>query len=122
MSLYLDTRGGSNVAIGICGRCSLKFPLVDLHPDPNSPGLLVCGTIGSMIGSGSWIGGSGCIDMYDPYRLPPRETEDITLTMPRPDVHLQTVTVAPGDSNWPPSQFPDDGLQAAQLPSTGNSS
>jgi hypothetical protein len=88
MPLYLDTIGNSNVAIGICGRCSMKFPLVELSPDPNSPGLLVCGTPGGMTGKGSWTGGHGCSDMYDPWRLPPRETECITLTMPRPDVPL----------------------------------
>jgi hypothetical protein len=125
MSLYLDTRGNANVAIGICGRCSLKYPLVDLHPDPNSPGLMVCGTPGAMTGKGTWVGGWGCADMLDPYRLRTHETENITLEYPRPDVKLPVpgyVTVAPGDANWPPSQFPDDGLQAAQLPSTGNSS
>src|SRR5271163_1316221 len=97
MGLYLDTIGNSNVAIGICGRCSQKFALVDLSPDPNSPGLLVC---------------QDDIDEYDPWRLPPREVECITLTMPRPDVPLQTTSVAPGSSAWPPSAFPDDGLQA----------
>jgi len=125
MSLYIDTHGRTTVAIGICGRCSLKFPLDDLSPDPNSPGLMVCGTPGTMTGKGSWAGGWGCADMLDPYRLPPPQTEDITLEYPRPDTPLPIqpyTSVAPGDSNWPPSQFPDDGLQAAQLPSTGNSS
>jgi hypothetical protein len=119
VSLYLSTEGNSVVAIGICGRCSMKCALVDLHPDPNSPGLMVCGTPGAMTGKGTWVGGSGCADMYDPWRLPPREVECITLEYPRPDVPLQTVSVAPGDVNWPPSQFPDDGLQSAQKPSTG---
>ena len=125
MSLYLNTLGNSSVAIGICGRCSLKFPIVELSPDPNSPGLMVCGTPGQMTGRGSWIGGTGCADMLDPYRLPPRETEDITVRMPRPDTRLPSpgyVSVAPGDANWPASSFPDDGLGAAQLPTTGNSS
>jgi|HubBroStandDraft_2_1064218.scaffolds.fasta_scaffold662626_2 hypothetical protein len=122
MSVYLETIGNSNVAIGICGRCSLKFPLVDLHPDPNSPGLMVCGTPGRMTGKGTWAGGDGCADMLDPYRMPPRETECITLEYPRPDVPLQTTSVAPGSAAWPPSSFPDDGLQAAQTPPTGNSS
>lgn len=106
MALYLDTSSRSTVGIGICGRCSLKFPLEELMPDPNYPGLLVC---------------KDDVDDYDPYRLPPRETENITLMMPRPDVPLQTTTVAPGSAAWPPSSFPDDGLQAAQTPSTGNS-
>ncbi len=125
MPLYLDTRGNSSVAIGICGRCSVKFPIGELTEDPNAPGLLVCGRPAQMTGKGTWTGGYGCADMLDPYRLPPRETEDITIRMPRPDTKLPLpgyVTVAPGDPNWPPSSFPDDGLQANQLPSTGNSS
>jgi hypothetical protein len=120
MSEYLNTIGRTRLAIGICGRCSLKFALDDLSPDINYPGLLVCGVPGSMTGQGTWIGGSGCSDMYDPYRLPPRETEDITLEMPRPDDRIITISVAPGDVNWPPSQFEDDGLQANQSPSDGN--
>jgi hypothetical protein len=122
MSEYLNTLGNSNIAIGICGRCSLKFALVDLHPDPNYPGLMVCGTPGAMTGKGTWTGGHGCSDMYDPYRLPPHEVEDIVLEFPRPDVHLTTISVAPGSPAWPVSSFPDDGLQAAQAPATGNSS
>jgi hypothetical protein len=122
MSEYLSTIGNSSIAIAICGRCSLKFAIVDLQPDPNSPGLMVCGTPSRMTGKGTWTGGTGCMDMYDPYRLPPHETEDITLEYPRPDTRLPIppyISVAPGDPNWPPSQFPDDGLQAAQLPPTG---
>lgn len=107
MPLYLDTSGNSTLGIGLCARCSLKFPLDELMPDPNYPGLMVC---------------RDDIDDYDPYRLPQREPESITLEYPRPDVKLVTVTVAPGDANWPPSSFPDDGLQALQKPSTGNSS
>ena len=42
MPRYLNTRGNTTLAIGICGRCSIKMPLDKLQPDPNSPGLLVC--------------------------------------------------------------------------------
>lgn len=73
MGAYLDTRGLAQISIGICGRCSLKFPSVDLMPDPNSPGLMVC---------------RDDVDDYDPYRLPPRETEVITLEFVRPDEPL----------------------------------
>jgi hypothetical protein len=122
MSLYLNTRGNSRLAIGICGRCSRKFPLDELSPDLNAPGLLVCGSPGAMTGKGTWVGGYGCADMLDPYRLPPHEVEMVTLLMPRPDTKLTTTSVAPGSAAWPVSQFPDDGLQAAQQPSTGNAS
>lgn len=122
MGYYLDTRGFSSLAVGICGRCSLKFPLVELHPDPNTPGLMVCGTPGAMTGKGTWSGGYGCADMLDPYRLPPREVEDITLEYPRPDTDLfPTTTVAPGTPSWPSNSFPG-GQGSAQLPTNGNSS
>ena len=89
--MFLNTLGNSTLAIGICGRCSQKFPLDELSPDVNSPGLMVCREDS---------------DMLDPYRLAPREVEDITLTMPRPDVQLTTITVAPGDPSWPVSGLP----------------
>jgi len=73
MSVFLDTTGRSTLAIGICGRCSRKFPYDDLMPDPNYPGLRVC---------------RDDLDEYDPYRLPARQTEDITLRFPRPDTPL----------------------------------
>jgi hypothetical protein len=44
--------------------------LDELHSDPNSPGLLVC---------------REDLDVLDPYRLPARQTEDITLPFYRPD-------------------------------------
>lgn len=122
MGEYLSTWGRSRLAIGICGRCSLKYALDDLHPDPNYPGLMVCGTPGAMTGKGTWSGGWGCSDIYDPYRLPPHEVEDITLDMPRPDTKLPIppyTSVAPGDPNWPTTTFLG-GNGAAQKPTTGN--
>lgn len=74
MSLYLDTRGQPTVAVGICDRCRMKRPLACLRPDNNSPGLRVCDR--------------GCNDDLDPYRLPARRTEDVTLQYPRPDEDL----------------------------------
>lgn len=76
MPRYLDTRGLTSVAIGVCDRCKFKRALVDLHADRNSPGLQVCND------------GMGCNDELDPYRLPARRSEDITLRRPRPDEPL----------------------------------
>ena len=76
MPVYINTRGHSTLAIGICGRCSRKFPLDELLPDPNSPGLRVC---------------RDDIDQFDPYRLPARQTENIALRHPRPDTPLDGV-------------------------------
>jgi hypothetical protein len=105
LSAFLDTTGNTTLAIGICGRCSLKFPLDSLMPDLNSPGLMVC---------------RDDMDDLDPYRLPPRETEDITLQFPRPDTQLfPTTSVAPGGALWPVSQFSGNSLPTAQQPQDG---
>ena len=74
MPVFLDTRGRSTIAIAICGRCSRKVPYDELMPDPNYPGLRVC---------------KDDLDDYDPYRLPARQTEDISLRFPRPDTPLE---------------------------------
>lgn len=75
MSIYLSTTGKSTLGIGICGRCSRKFSLDDLGPDPNYPGLRVC---------------KDDKDEYDPYRLPARQPEVIALRFPRPDTPIST--------------------------------
>lgn len=89
MPKYIDPRGHSTFGIGICARCSKKYSLDELHPDPNASGLMCCA--------------NGCIDQYDPYRLAPKTTEDIVLMWARPDVQLY-----PG-----PVQVPINRLQAA---------
>lgn len=89
MSLFLDTRGNPTLGIGICGRCSRKFPLHMLHQDPNSPGLRVC---------------REDMDQYDPWRLPAKPPDDIVLPFTRPDTPLgvswqliaQTTQAVPG--------------------------
>jgi len=75
MSIYLDTLGKTTLAIGICGRCSRKFSLDDLYSDPNYPGLRVCKVD---------------VDDYDPYRLPARQPEKISLLFARPDTPIET--------------------------------
>lgn len=73
MSIYLDTRGRSTLGIGLCARCSRKMSLDQLFSDPNSPGLRVC---------------RDDLDQLDPYRLPPRQPDNITLPFVRPDAPL----------------------------------
>lgn len=75
MPLFLDTRGNTTLGIGICSRCSRKMPLHKLQPDPNFPGLRVC---------------DADMDQFDPYRLPPRQTENITLPFLRTDAPVGT--------------------------------
>lgn len=73
MSLYLDPTGEPTYGIGICARCSRKFLLADLHPDPNSPGLMVC---------------LEDLDEFDPWRLPALQPDTIVLPFTRPDEPL----------------------------------
>jgi hypothetical protein len=75
MPVYLSTRGKTTLGIGICGRCSRKFSLDDLHSDPNYPGLMVC---------------DADRDDYDPYRLPARQPDNIVLPFTRPDTPIGT--------------------------------
>ena len=74
MPIFLDTRGYSDIAIAVCDRCKMKRPHADLQKDPNFPGLMVCSY--------------GCKDQFDPYRLPARKTERITIRFPRPDANV----------------------------------
>lgn len=80
MPRFLNTEGNAVIAIFICDRCRMKRPIIEAMPDPNFPGLKVCQ--------------QGCADEKDPYRLPARKTERITLQYPRPDV---SVAVDPDD-------------------------
>lgn len=78
--MFLDTRGNAVLSIAVCDRCKMKRAHVELSPDNNFPGLMVCNR--------------GCNDEKDPYRLPARKTERITIRFPRPDV-----SVAANDNN-----------------------
>lgn len=75
MSIFLDTTGEPTLGIGICARCSRKFKLAELHPDPNYPNLMVC---------------KEDTDEYDPYRLAPRPPDQIVLPFNRPDTPINT--------------------------------
>jgi len=75
MPVYLDTRGNSVLSVAVCDRCNRKFPYVELMPDPNFPGMRVC---------------KDDLDNFDPWRLPARQTENIALRFPRPDVSVAT--------------------------------
>jgi hypothetical protein len=72
-SYWLDPTGKTTFGIGICGRCSKKFFLEELEPDPNSPALMVC---------------REDKDVYDPYRLPSRPEDQISLPFVRPDTNI----------------------------------
>lgn len=75
MPRFLNTKGNPTLGIGICSRCSRKFPLHKLEPDPNYPGLRVC---------------AADKDQFDPYRLPPLQPEKISLPFVRTDAPIAT--------------------------------
>ena len=101
MPRFLDTRGNAVIAIFICDRCRMKRPIIEAMPDPNFPGLKVCQ--------------QGCADEKDPYRLPARKTERITLQFPRPDV---SVAVNPNDIAVSPYGGALSTEQSGQTPAT----
>jgi len=73
MPMWLDTRGKSDCAIGICSRCGFKMAHADMVSDPNAPGIR---------------GHKHCMDDFDPWRLPARQPDQISIEYPRPDISL----------------------------------
>ena len=74
MSKWLDTRGNTVLSIAICDRCKMKRAYDEIGTDRNLPGLRVCNF--------------GCNDERDPYRLPARQPEKISIRFPRPDADV----------------------------------
>ena len=72
---FLDPTGEPTYGIGLCARCSRKFPLAELAPDPNYPNLMVCAEDS---------------DDYDPYRLAPKPEDQVVLPFVRPDTPINT--------------------------------
>jgi len=89
MSMWLDTRGNTVLNIAICDRCKMKRAYSDISDDGNIRGLRVCN--------------QGCSDERDPYRLPARPTEKISVRFPRPDADIaekqDTITTDPNIVN-----------------------
>lgn len=71
--VFLDTTGNPTLGVGICDRCRKKFPIDELRPDRDVPGLLVCRDDN---------------DERDRYKLPQRKPESISLRNIRPDVDI----------------------------------
>lgn len=80
MSKWLNTIGNTVLSIAICDRCKMKRAYDDISQDRNIPGLRVCIF--------------GCNDERDPYRLPARQPEKISLRFPRPDADIAAVNDA----------------------------
>lgn len=73
MPRFLDTRGLPTLTVAICDRCRMKMSVTALAPDPNAPGLMVC---------------VDCRDVFDPWRLPARKPDQISVPASRPDEPL----------------------------------
>lgn len=72
---FLNTTGKATLGVGICDRCRQKFPIGELKPDRDNPGLLVCAKDN---------------DELDRYKLPPRVPETLTLRQIRTDTDIST--------------------------------
>lgn len=72
MSLFKPPRGSGRAALAVCSRCKRKVYYDDLKQDPNNQ---------------NWYC-PACVDLYDPWRLPARVTENISLDHPRPETEL----------------------------------
>jgi len=74
MSLFLPIKNvGGSMAVAVCQRCQAKMYAGERVKDPNN-GLMVH---------------KECCDIYDPWRLPARKPEDITVQRPLPDEPLE---------------------------------
>jgi len=74
MSRFLNTFGNNSLSIFVCDRCHMKRAYDSMRSDANIPAIKVCS--------------DSCSDQFDPYRLPARKTEKITLRFPRPDADI----------------------------------
>jgi hypothetical protein len=85
VSTFLNTLGKSNLAVAICDRCKLRLANADMVEDRDKPGL--------------WVH-PHCADDIDPWKLPPRRTEDTTVPHPRPDSFVGSASppLIPGDT------------------------
>lgn len=80
-AVFLNTTGRQTLGVGVCSRCNFKFPLEMLSDDPNIPNFKVC---------------RADRDDFDPYRMPARSPDRLTLPFVRPDVELE----APTPPDW----------------------
>ena len=74
MPRFLETEGLSSLSVAICDRCKKKYPYADQRADGNIPAIKICS--------------ESCSDEFDPYRLPARQPEKISLRFPRPDTDV----------------------------------
>ena len=93
MGIFLPVRVKGTAAIAVCPRCTMKVYADDLQVDPNNK-MVYC---------------KDCVDLYDPWRLPARRAEDISLPYPRPDVTVaDPASTSIGTETGQPVNFPPE--------------
>lgn len=104
MARFLNTIGKTNLAVAVCGRCNRKVANADLQRDPDSR-LMVC---------------SGCVDAPDPWRLPMRVPDRVSLPFVQADTPIDNL---PGGApRTPPGPPPDTPPDTPPGPTPGGSS
>lgn len=102
MPRFLNTRGQPTLGIAICSRCQRKAMLADLIEDGNIKNFYVHKPHLS----------PGCWDKYDPFRLPPRQPDKLTLPFVRPDVPMDVPAAdaaqLPLEPSVPPANEPTE--------------
>lgn len=77
MGKFLNTRGQPVLSPYICARCSIRGAFNEMVEDGDKPGL--------------WVH-RDCSDQLDPWKLPPRQSEDVTVPHPRRDSFVGSAT------------------------------
>lgn len=88
-----------DLALFVCARCQRELPYKESRADGDKGAAVrVCLR-------------EGCWDRLDPWKLPPRQMEAISLQYPRPDVQL----TGPIQTYWDSSWYWDDSWQWDEL-------
>lgn len=88
MGKFLDTRGEAVLSPYICDRCKIRGRFSDMVEDGDKPGL--------------FVHKDGCSDRLDPWKLPARSSEDVSVPSPRPDSFVGSggPELIPGQGNY----------------------
>lgn len=73
MSRFAQTRGEAVLSPYICDRCHLRGVFSEMMVDGDKQGLWVHKT---------------CSDQLDPWKKPPRQSDNVVIPNPRPDVKI----------------------------------
>lgn len=93
MGKFLDTRGESVLSPYICDRCHLRGKFSEMRSDDDNPAL--------------WVHRE-CSDQLDPWKLPPRQSEDVSIPHPRPDAKPSDTDVFLSTNDYDNEQLTDN--------------